>query len=254
MVRFARLAALLGIVTVLSGCVVVEDGTVGISMSFGSIRDELLPPGIYANVPLFREVDVWNVHTQRRTIPIEIPSAEGLIVGLQTAVLYRPTRVVELRKMVGKDFVNIVMLPEMVDAFRETIGKERVEDLIVAKEKVAIATKTILGEAMEKRGIFIEEILIIHLDLPSKFKVAIEQKLESEQKALQKQFELQQAEKDAEIEVARAKGAAQAQEIVRRTLSPEYLQYLWISTLNQNPNVIYVATEANMPLFRTARR
>ena len=29
------------------------------------------------------------------------------------------------------------------------------------------------------------------------------------------------------------------------------LQYLWIKTLNETPNVIYVATEANMPIFKT---
>ncbi len=67
----------------------------------------------------------------------------------------------------------------------------------------------------------------------------------------QKQFELEQARKDAEIEVARAEGAAQAQEIVRSTLSGSYLQYLWIKTLNENPNVIYVSTEANLPIFRS---
>jgi hypothetical protein len=40
---------------------------------------------------------------------------------------------------------------------------------------------------------------------------------------------------------------------VRSTLSDSYLQYLWIKTLNENPNVIYVATEANLPLFKNAK-
>ena len=64
---------------------------------------------------------------------------------------------------------------------------------------------------------------------------------------------LQQARKDAEIEVARAEGAAKAQEIVRSTLSDSYLQYLWIKTLAENPNVIYVATEANLPIFKQTK-
>ena len=51
----------------------------------------------------------------------------------------------------------------------------------------------------------------------------------------------------------RARGAAQAQEIVRATLSDSYLQYLWIKTLAENPNVIYVATEANLPIFKAAK-
>ena len=41
-----------------------------------------------------------------------------------------------------------------------------------------------------------------------------------------------------------------AQAIIRETLSDSYLQYLWIQTLNENPNVIYVATEANLPIFK----
>ena len=44
--------------------------------------------------------------------------------------------------------------------------------------------------------------------------------------------------------------AAKAQAIIRETLSDSYLQYLWIQTLNENPNVIYVATEANLPIFK----
>ena len=91
------------------------------------------------------------------------------------------------------------------------------------------------------------------MKLPQRFRESIEAKLTAEQKVQQKQFELQQARKEAEIEIARAEGAGQAQEIVRSTLSDSYLQYLWIKTLNENPNVIYVATEANMPIFRTTQ-
>jgi len=89
--------------------------------------------------------------------------------------------------------------------------------------------------------------------LPTRFRESIEAKLTAEQQVQQKQFMLQQAHKDAEIEVARAKGAAKAQEIVRSTLSDSYLQYLWIKTLSENPNVIYVATEANLPIFKQAK-
>ena len=38
---------------------------------------------------------------------------------------------------------------------------------------------------------------------------------------------------------------------MRSTLSGSYLHYLWIKTLNANPNVTYVAAEANMPIFKS---
>lgn len=236
---------------VLSGCVVVDDGTVGISKSFGNINDEELTPGIYPSIPVIREIEVWNIKTQRRSLNLDIPSAEGLIVKLQSTVLFRPSETVRLRKEVGPDFVQTVLDSTLINTFREVIGKQKVEEVITNQANLTGLAETSLREQLTKRGITIENLMITGLELPTTFKDAIERKLEQEQKALQKSFELDQARKDAQIEVARARGAAEAQEIVRSTLSSEYLQYLWISTLNQNPNVIYVATEANMPLFRT---
>ncbi len=96
-------------------------------------------------------------------------------------------------------------------------------------------------------------MLLRDIKLPQRFRESIEAKLTAEQQVQQKQFLLEQAKKDAEIEVARARGAAQAQEIVRSTLSDSYLQYLWIKTLNENPNVIYVSTEANLPIFKNVK-
>lgn len=249
--RAIYLIAVLSFLCSLSACVVVEDGTEGIGMSFGKISDDVLKPGLHANVPLFHEVEVWNVKTQRASIPVEILSGEGLTVSLEATILFRPTNVVRLRKLVGVDYVRKVLVSTLVDTFRQVIGKQRVEEVIKSQEKLTTQVQAEMVVAMGERGILVEELLVTAVGLPEKFKRAVEIKLESEQKALQKEFELQQAKKDAEIEIARARGAAQAQEIVRKTLSASYLQYLWISTLNQNPNVIYVATEANMPVFRT---
>lgn len=60
----------------------------------------------------------------------------------------------------------------------------------------------------------------------------------------------------AEAEVERAKGVAKANEIIGKSLqgNPEYLQYLYITGLQENPNnqndrtVIYVPTERGLPL------
>jgi regulator of protease activity HflC (stomatin/prohibitin superfamily) len=119
------------------------------------------------------------------------------------------------------------------------------------RKQIAEKALKALRENLGPRGIKVVDVLLRDVQLPQKFKESIERKLSAEQLAKQKTFELEQAKKDAEIEVARARGAAKAQEIVRSTLSESYLKYLWIKTLNENPNVIYVATEANMPLVRT---
>jgi regulator of protease activity HflC (stomatin/prohibitin superfamily) len=121
------------------------------------------------------------------------------------------------------------------------------------RREISDKVKAALVASLGDRGIVIEAVLLRDVKLPARFKESIEAKLTAEQRVQQKQFELEQAVKDAGIEVARARGAAEAQEIVRSTLSDSYLQYLWIKTLNQNPNVIYVSTEANLPIFKNVK-
>lgn len=61
----------------------------------------------------------------------------------------------------------------------------------------------------------------------------------------------------AEAEVNRAEGVAKATEIVGTALhgNEGYLRYLWIERLNeQNVQVIYIPTEAGLPLLEAGKR
>lgn len=60
----------------------------------------------------------------------------------------------------------------------------------------------------------------------------------------------------AEAEVERAKGVAKANEIIGSSLkgNEDYLRYLWIQNLAEGKNeVIYVPTEANLPILEASR-
>lgn len=61
----------------------------------------------------------------------------------------------------------------------------------------------------------------------------------------------------AQAEVERAKGVAQANKIIGESLerNESYLRYLWIQQLNQagQKEVIYVPTEANLPILEAGR-
>lgn len=65
-----------------------------------------------------------------------------------------------------------------------------------------------------------------------------------------------EAEKlNAQAEVERAKGAAEAIRIENGSLTPTYIQYLWVrqqGDLN-NKTVIYIPTETNLPILESTR-
>lgn len=62
----------------------------------------------------------------------------------------------------------------------------------------------------------------------------------------------------AQVEVERAKGVAQANKIIGDSLKDNdaYLRYLWITDVSntKQPSVIYVPTEANMPILEAGHR
>ena len=54
----------------------------------------------------------------------------------------------------------------------------------------------------------------------------------------------------ADAEVLRARGIAEANEIISKSLTKEYIQYKFVEGLNDgNTEVIYVPTEANLPIL-----
>lgn len=60
-----------------------------------------------------------------------------------------------------------------------------------------------------------------------------------------------EAEKlNAQAEIERAKGAAEAIKIENGSITPTYIQYLWVRQQNLSANkVIYIPTEASLPIL-----
>lgn len=65
-----------------------------------------------------------------------------------------------------------------------------------------------------------------------------------------------EAEKlNAQAEIERAKGAAEAIRIENGSLTPTYIQYLWVRQQNDlnDKTVIYIPTETNLPVLEATR-
>ena len=65
-----------------------------------------------------------------------------------------------------------------------------------------------------------------------------------------------EAEKlNAQAEIERAKGAAEAIRIENGSITPTYIQYLWVRQQNANVNnkIIYIPTEAGLPILEAGK-
>lgn len=57
----------------------------------------------------------------------------------------------------------------------------------------------------------------------------------------------------AQADTIRAHGIARSNQIIGQSLTDNYLHWFWIDNIDKSNNVIYVPTEANMPIMEAGR-
>lgn len=90
-----------------------------------------------------------------------------------------------------------------------------------------------------------------------KGKAALAEATHNRQIAIQEaQAKKESAKLLAEAEIERAKGVAEANKIIGDSLQggEAYLRYLWIDKINSGSQVIYVPTEAGLPILEAGKR
>lgn len=231
---------------------VVPAGNVGIVDFFGQVAPTPLKSGINFVNPLARVINL-SVRTHEDKETMSVPSKEGLNISLDVSILYQldPNKAVDVYKTIGPYYQEVMLIPQYRAAARGvTVGHEAKALYTSERELLAQGIFDSLINLIGDRGVIIERVLLRAITLPQTVSAAIEQKLKAEQDAERMKFILQKEQLEAERKRVEAAGIRDAQAIINQSLTSQYLQYLWINTLNLNPNVIYVATEANMPIFR----
>ena len=57
----------------------------------------------------------------------------------------------------------------------------------------------------------------------------------------------------AQADTIRAHGIARSNQIIGQSLTDAYLHWFWIDNIDKSNNVIYVPTEANMPIMQAGK-
>ena len=256
--RYARplfVFSILGLIVmaVIGSLRVVPAGHVGVVDFFGTVSPQSLKSGLNFVNPLAKVIPM-SIRTQEDKETMIVPSKEGLTIELEISALFHlsPEQAVEVYKTVGPRYQEVLFVPQFRAAARGVTGGSEAKGLYTSeREALGKLIQEHLQLLVQDRGIVVENILLRKVALPTTVRDAIEQKLKAEQEFERMKFVNQREEMEADRKRIEATGVRDSQAIISETLTPQYLNYLWIKNLADNQNVIYVATEANMPLFRS---
>ena len=117
----------------------VPAGNVGVKDFFGSVSSSTLSPGIGIVLPMTSVVRM-SIQTQEIKEVAEVPSQEGLILSLETSLLFQldPAKAVEIYRTVGADYIGTIVEPQFRSAIREITASYEAKALYSAeREKIA---------------------------------------------------------------------------------------------------------------------
>ena len=240
----------------------VPAGNVGVRDFFGSVSSSTLSPGIGLVLPLTSVVRM-SVQTQEIKEVAEVPSQEGLILSLETSLLFQldPAKAVDIYRTVGADYVGTIVEPQFRSAIREITASYEAKALYSAeREKIAGEIFTLFKRLAGDRGIVVQQVLLRKIGLPPVVANAIQEKLRREQEAEQMKFVLQKEQQEAERKRIEAQGIADFQRIVAQGISPQLLEWKGIEAtekLAASPNskiVVVGNTKSGLPLVFSGDR
>src|SRR6201997_3948830 len=156
----------------------VNTGHVGVLTLFGKVTGETLGEGIHLINPL-KTNNEMSVQTQSLKESASVPSSEGLMMALDTSLIYHltPDRAAEVFQKIGADYENVVVEPTLRSAIREATASHRANALYTGEREMAPKqiTDQITTE-LNKRGISVENVLLRDIQLPATLKASIESK------------------------------------------------------------------------------
>jgi prohibitin 1 len=234
----------------------VPAGHVGVLTLFGRVTGEVLPEGTHFVNP-FNVNNTLSVRTIETKETATVPSDEGLIMTLDTSLLYRldASKAADVFRSVGPEFASIIIEPNLRSAIRAVTAAHSANALYTgAREEVAQKIQDELAKTLSARGIIVESVLLRDVQLPALLKASIEAKQQAEQDALRMNFVLQKEKQEAERKRIEAQGISDFQGIVAKGISPQLLEWKGIEATekiagSENAKIVIIGNSKNgLPL------
>ncbi|MEM7503176.1 MAG: SPFH domain-containing protein [Pseudomonadota bacterium] len=266
-IRLAVFAVPLLIIAFLSAYT-VETGNVSVERTFGKVNHEEQQQGLNFKMPLLTTAMEFSA----KEIAVDFndltpKAADNLsLQDLDVSVFYRASqdRISELMvkyagsAVRGDDGAYLPAWGLVVREARSTIYEKvsEIDSLQLHKQREILQTsvQTTLQSRLDRsdpNDFQVTRVVVRALNTDPSIEAAIREAVEAEKRLEAKQVQVEIAKKDAEIEIERAKGIAEANRIINSSLTPEYLQHEVNSALREfaDNNGSVVVIPANMQGF-----
>jgi regulator of protease activity HflC (stomatin/prohibitin superfamily) len=223
------IGALLLLWLVLAATVTITTGEIAVMTRFGRVTGQELGEGFHIKNPLDR-ANKYDIKVQKTDAKADAASRDLQDVHATLVLNYtlEAGKISEIHQEVGVLYREKLIDPAIQEVFKASTARYNARELIQERAAVKAASVDLLRARLEAFGVRVVDLSLTDFAFSPEFTASIEAKQVAEQNAEKARFNLEAAKLEAE-----------AQEVQAKTLSPLFLQKLFLDKWNgQLPNVL----------------
>lgn len=228
--RWVGAAVLVFVVVLLASSVsyVVQPGFRGVAVTLGTVSPQFKPEGFGFKQPFLTHIVPLSIRQQTRPMPAECYSSDLQQVKMEVHVLYRvPERsVVKIyQEFAGEPFDSLIA-PRVQEALKEVAATQSAEQIVKNREEVKTKALELARRKIGTNFLEVVDLVLYNLVLSPELEAAIELKMVQEQEASKAKFTQLKAQIEADTEIIRAKGEAEAIQVRGTALrtNPDFIK------------------------------
>lgn len=198
---------------------------VGVYTFLGRVnKDAFARSGVNLKCPFLCHIDIYKINILEEQFPAAAATRDLQDLSGEVTVFYtiNPEPLATTRTRIGTmPQVTTKVRSLTQEVFKASSAQYTAEEAITKREQLRRDFDTRMAERLATFGINFESSAIENLSFSPKFNEAVEAKQIAEQQAKQALFEAQKAEAQAQAEINRAKGKAEAQRLLAETLKAQ---------------------------------
>lgn len=206
----------------------IGPGQRGVLMTFGAVHDGVLDPGLHFKLPIMQSVARMDVQVQNSQAAETSASLDLQNVSTTVATNWHimPADAEWVYQHIGSesDLVDKIIRPAISNSVKAVTAHYNAEDLIIRRDQVRDQIQAQITSELQSYRVVVDSVNITDFHFSDEFAQAIERKQVAQQRALQAQYELDQARVLANQRIVEATAQAQAQKLLQQTLTPEIIQ------------------------------
>jgi len=217
--------AIIAAVFAFSSFFIVPPGEVAIKTRLGAIVDSY-SEGLHFKLPMLESVTKFSIQIQRANIKTQAFSKDLQTMNALLVVNHRIQKetAISIYRNLGPEYVDNIVNPAVQEVFKAIAARYSAEKVISERNELVNEINNEVKDRLTKKEIIVTDISVVDLDFTEQFLKAVEDKQVADQQAQMAGKLVEKAKRDAEQQIAKSRGEAEALRMQREQVTPSLIE------------------------------